>query len=680
LAYIPKGDTAGLGKASFRAAVTVSFVRIFNSPIQKAIQDLTTARMTAWAGGIWQTQASDPTFSPGNGHFTFPQTITITSATPGATIFYTTDGSTPTHSSSSITSGGTVVLNSAAVIKAFAALSGITDSNIVSSPYAANFNVWQPQDLITGLGSNVGVGNPNVLYESGPQILSANADGKIFKLWYMPGVQGLAYAESNDGKAWTTHPSNPVIPTSTFNGGFGRLFKNGSTYWVSLTGATSIAVFTSTDGVVWTLRNANALTATAAWENTKVWQLNVVDVVNGTWYGTYSGGDSGNYFTSWFEGVATSTDGINWTKGTNNPVMAFPASNYMWLKSGSKYYGWSQIATDYQNLDGYTPIGRVSASNPGGPFTLNSSPTYYSTIVNEFVGHTADNVDDPSVLQVAGTPTNGMYLYCTKTLNGAAGGIILAIAPNVTLAQLVAGYEGVRNVPFDLSDLNLNTQASDNFTRSNANPIGGNWTPTVAGNTSQIASNLVEPSAITNNNDSYWNGFTWDNDQWARVTVTTCAANSAVGVSLRQSTSGADTCYRFIWVGTLGTSGTFFIQKRIAGVLTNLQSGPLTLNVGDTIQGAVIGTNLWMYQNRRIVNTAPLTDSSITSGSGGFAVTAVTTVTNAQVSSFVGGNFQDAGLVPVPPVISTASDGPMIDTILPILKARIRVALAQKRK
>src|SRR5580658_7210091 len=41
-----------------------------------------------------------PTFSPAPGTYTSTQTVTITDSTPNSTIYYTTDGSAPTSSSS----------------------------------------------------------------------------------------------------------------------------------------------------------------------------------------------------------------------------------------------------------------------------------------------------------------------------------------------------------------------------------------------------------------------------------------------------------------------------------------------------------------------------------------------------------------------------------------------------
>jgi Chitobiase/beta-hexosaminidase C-terminal domain len=52
-----------------------------------------------------------PTFSPGAGTYATPQTITISTTTANATIYYTTDGSTPTTSSAQYSSAINVSIN-----------------------------------------------------------------------------------------------------------------------------------------------------------------------------------------------------------------------------------------------------------------------------------------------------------------------------------------------------------------------------------------------------------------------------------------------------------------------------------------------------------------------------------------------------------------------------------------
>lgn len=64
-------------------------------------------------------------------------TATITCATAGATIYYTTNGNTPTSSSTSGTSPVTVNLTQSCTIKAIALKSGMTNSLVASQSYTA---------------------------------------------------------------------------------------------------------------------------------------------------------------------------------------------------------------------------------------------------------------------------------------------------------------------------------------------------------------------------------------------------------------------------------------------------------------------------------------------------------------------------------------------------------------
>jgi hypothetical protein len=75
-----------------------------------------------------------PTFNPGGGTYPVTQSVVIQSATAGATIVFTTDGSTPTSSHGTVYASPVTVANSMTV-KAFAYKSGMTDSSVAQAAY-----------------------------------------------------------------------------------------------------------------------------------------------------------------------------------------------------------------------------------------------------------------------------------------------------------------------------------------------------------------------------------------------------------------------------------------------------------------------------------------------------------------------------------------------------------------
>jgi hypothetical protein len=85
------------------------------------------------AGATCTTATATPTFSPGAGSYTEDQTVTITSAAVGAMIHYTTNGTTPTTSSTLYTSPITV--SKTETVKAISYFPGWTSSTVGSAAY-----------------------------------------------------------------------------------------------------------------------------------------------------------------------------------------------------------------------------------------------------------------------------------------------------------------------------------------------------------------------------------------------------------------------------------------------------------------------------------------------------------------------------------------------------------------
>ena len=80
-----------------------------------------------------QQPVATPAFSPAGGTFTGSVTVSISDATSGATIYYTTDGNTPTRSSAVYSAP--ILVTTTTTIRAMAVASGMADSAVASGVY-----------------------------------------------------------------------------------------------------------------------------------------------------------------------------------------------------------------------------------------------------------------------------------------------------------------------------------------------------------------------------------------------------------------------------------------------------------------------------------------------------------------------------------------------------------------
>lgn len=497
-------------------------------------------------------------------------------------------------------------------------------------------------------------------------------------MWYdnVASPYGIYYAESSDGVSWTQDSGNPIIASI---GAGVKVFKHASTYYLYAGpgdfSGTSISAYTSPDGVTWTLQNASALVPSQTWENTSIYQLAICDVVGGTWYGYYCGAPKTG--SGFLEGLATSTDGIHWTKSLSNPVASMSngvlnfgapwtgSGNFTFQKIGASYYGWSQItlsefpgALINASFSLPSSLTRWSAPTAAGPWTQLGSLTYYcNDPATEGTNTALGQVADPTILEVSGETHLFYSAVPDGTAETTASYINHAIA-GMTLASLVKTYEGVQDVPIPFpggaASFNFSTLGSDNFVRAS---LGPNWTQEFTiGAPAQIASNLAEPSVVAKFADSFYNPLSFPNDQWSQVKLQTLSGGSAqnyaqAGAIVRAAVNQAGTEYRGIVFGNLGVafnSGEFtgiYMQKSVTGSFTNVASitnSAITPHQGDQIACVAVGGNVFVYYNGYLVLV--VADSSITAGSSGFCLQSVTggVVTDAQLNGWVGGGFQNA--------------------------------------
>ncbi len=97
---------------------------------------------------------SAPTFSPAPGTYASAQSVTLSTSTAGASIRYTTDGSTPT-STTGTPYAGAIAVSATTTIKAIAYMSGLVDSGVTSGTYTITIAI---AGTITGTVSDTSKG------------------------------------------------------------------------------------------------------------------------------------------------------------------------------------------------------------------------------------------------------------------------------------------------------------------------------------------------------------------------------------------------------------------------------------------------------------------------------------------------------------------------------------------
>jgi RHS repeat-associated protein len=160
--YTTNGDTPGTGSTVYTGAISVAASETVKAIAVKT--NWTNSSVASAAYTITGTVAN-PTFSAASGTYQQAQSITLSTTTAGATIRYTTDGSTPSETAGTVYSSAiTVPLNSSMTIKAIAYKNAWIDSAVTSASYTVTGTVVTPT---FGLGTGIYTQNVTVSLTTG---------------------------------------------------------------------------------------------------------------------------------------------------------------------------------------------------------------------------------------------------------------------------------------------------------------------------------------------------------------------------------------------------------------------------------------------------------------------------------------------------------------------------------
>jgi LysM repeat protein len=128
--YTTNGTTPTTSSTKYSSAITVSATGTIEAI---AVETGYTNSAVATAAYTITPLLPAPTFTPVAGAYATSQTVTISDATPGATIYYTTNGTTPTTSSTVYS--GPITVSATETIEAIAVETGYTSSNVATAAY-----------------------------------------------------------------------------------------------------------------------------------------------------------------------------------------------------------------------------------------------------------------------------------------------------------------------------------------------------------------------------------------------------------------------------------------------------------------------------------------------------------------------------------------------------------------
>jgi hypothetical protein len=289
-----------------------------------------------------------------------------------------------------------------------------TNKYITSVDPRVSTGVWKHRGTVLQSSLAIDNGNvfePSIIYEGSPQVLTGYTN--VFKMWFDSGWGAgagvIGYAESPDGINWTRQTA-PLF-TDHYRT---SVMKNGSTYYLFAANiaATQIDVYTSSNGVTWTLGAAAIITAAGGPTEIAIHNSSVY-VESGTWYMLYDQQNAAGFTT----GLATATNPVGtWTK--QGTVMSFLSGTGTLggaspiAKVGSTYYVWIIRAVAAGVLP--TDIWRYSASAIAGPWTSSATVSIPRVTIDEGADTAIGQTADPSWVEANGK----VYMYYSASPDG----------------------------------------------------------------------------------------------------------------------------------------------------------------------------------------------------------------------------------------------------------------------
>jgi uncharacterized repeat protein (TIGR03803 family) len=254
--YTTNGATPTTSSTKYTAPIAVS-----QSETLKAIAVATGFSGSAVASAAYTIElpAAVPVFSPKAGTYTAAQTVSLSDAAPGASIFYTTNGTTPTTTSTKYTAP--IAVDGSATLEAIAIAPGDTPSAVASATYNITNNPdWAKTFLFSFDGPDGSVPLAGLIIDGASNLYGTTTGGgakdygTVFKIT-PAGAESIVYSFGT-GTLDGTNPDSLLILDGAGNlygtTAFGGAHDLGAVFKISAAGKESVVYsFGSggTDGV-----------------------------------------------------------------------------------------------------------------------------------------------------------------------------------------------------------------------------------------------------------------------------------------------------------------------------------------------------------------------------------------------------------------------------------------------
>ena len=370
-----------------------------------------------------------PTFLPAAGTFSSVQTVTISDVTPGASIYYTTDGSTPAYPISGTTKQYTGAISVAATetVNAIATATGYEKSNVGSAAYTINLpfigpNYVQQCDNFTQHGKTVsctltGVGAGHTLV-IGIANMTAGMAGTATA---SSGIPSLAVTDSNAISAWV------LSNTSAGN--------NTITYTVAANTRLWLSVVEYSNTAASPLDGASYADFSSSWQNS--------GVLNTPGFNTASASDLLWSFCAGTGGTPTiGTAPVTWT-GLPGPASSTVLVEDGDAKSAGSYFGQCTsnegeiITLALMPPQALTPADAPTFSLAAGTYTTPQTVAISDTTLGVTIYYTTNGTPPTTGSTVYSAP---ITVSSTETLEA------IAVASGFSTSSVVSAHYSI-NLP-----------------------------------------------------------------------------------------------------------------------------------------------------------------------------------------------------------------------------------------